>query len=130
MPKLAIEDDLEATTAEVQTYRDQAPMDIAAWRDRIRGYAAAGRKPVVWGAGSKCVAMFKTCGIGPEVECVADINPHKAGKFLPGTGHLVVLPEQLREYRPDVVVTMNPVYIDEIRQRLASLGVTANVVGA
>jgi hypothetical protein len=126
----AIEDDLEATAADVETYRVQAPRDIAAWRERIQGYASAGRKPVMWGAGSKCVALLTTCGIGSEVECVVDINPHKAGKFLPGTGHLVVLPEQLCEYKPDVVVAMNPVYLNEIRQCLGGMGVSAEVTAA
>ncbi len=127
-PSLPIEDDLDATLADVARFRDECPRDIAAWRDRIRGFAAAGRRPVLWGAGSKAVGLITTAGIGPEVECLVDINPHKAGKFLPGTGHAVVAPEQLREYRPDVVVAMNALYVQEIRGRLSSLGVTAEVV--
>jgi C-methyltransferase-like protein len=62
------------------------------------------------------------------VEYLVDINPHKWGKFLPGTGHAVVSPENMREYRPQTVIAMNPVYTDEIRQRLAGMGVTADVI--
>ena len=83
---------------------------------------------MIWGAGSKAVAFLTTTGIAPEIEFLVDVNPHKAGKFLPGTGHTVIAPEQLREYQPGVVVAMNPVYIDEIRQRLASIGVSADVI--
>jgi SAM-dependent methyltransferase len=125
---LPIEDDLESTARDVETFRDRCPRDVVAWRDRIRGFSAAGQKPVIWGAGSKCVALLTTCGIESEVEYLVDINPHKWGKFLPGTGHAVVSPEQLREYQPRVVIAMNPVYVDEIGQRLSAMGVAAEVI--
>ena len=125
---LDIEDDLRATADDVETFRRECPVDVKAWRDRIRAFAAAGRKPVLWGAGSKAVALLTTTGIGPEVEYLVDINPYKAGKFLPGTGHPVVLPEQLRGYGTDVVIAMNPVYVDEIRERLRAMGVSPEVI--
>jgi hypothetical protein len=125
---LEIENDLDETAAEVAAFREQCPRDIAGWRERIRHFAAAGRRPVIWGAGSKCVALLTTLGIGREIEYLVDINPHKAGKFLPGTGHPVVLPEFLRDYKPGVVIAMNPVYTDEIGRRLASIGVAADVI--
>jgi hypothetical protein len=40
----------------------------------------------------------------------------------------VVAPEELRKHRPDVVIAMNPLYLDEIRATLASLGVPAEVI--
>jgi hypothetical protein len=124
---LPLEDDLAATTADVAFFREQCPQDVAALRDRIRGLAAAGKKPVLWGAGSKAVGLLTTTGIGGEVEYLVDINPFKAGKFLPGTGHAIVSPDYLRQYRPGAVIAMNPVYVDEIRQQLATLGVDAEV---
>jgi ubiquinone/menaquinone biosynthesis C-methylase UbiE len=127
-PSLAIEDDLDSTAKDVTVFREEAPRDIASWRDRIRQLAASGLKPVVWGAGSKCVALLTTCGITDEVEYLVDINPHKAGKFLPGTGHPVVGPEFLQEYRPGAVIAMNRVYADEIRAALTAMGVSAEVV--
>jgi SAM-dependent methyltransferase len=127
-PSLAIEDDLELTTRDVAAFRTRCPEDIAAFRDRIRGLAAAGRRPVIWGAGSKCVALLTTAGIGSEVEYLVDINPHKAGKFLPGTGHPVVLPDALKQYNPGIVLAMNPVYVDEIRARLDAMAIAADVV--
>lgn len=126
-PELPIEDDLEAISADVALFRKEAPKDVAGWRERIQQLSAAGRKPVLWGAGSKAVALLTTCGIGPEIEYLVDINPHKAGKFLPGTGHPVVPPEHMRQYQPGAVVAMNPVYVDEIRGQLAAVGVSAEV---
>ena len=35
-----------------------------------------------------------------------------------GTGQKIVGPEFLRHYKPDVVIAMNPVYRQEIRQHL------------
>ena len=52
-----------------------------------------------------------------------DVNPYKQGKFMAGSGMHVVAPAALREYRPDLVVAMNPIYLDEIGSELAALGV-------
>jgi SAM-dependent methyltransferase len=121
-------DDLDVTAQEVASFRMQAPKDVAAWRDRIRSAAAEGRKPVLWGAGSKAVGLLTTAGLGPEVRYLVDINPHKAGKFLPGTGHPVLMPEGMRHDPPGMVFVMNPVYLDEVRSRMATLDVSAELV--
>jgi hypothetical protein len=126
--RLPIEDDLEATTAAVAHYRERCPKDITRWRERFREFAASGRKPVIWGAGSKAVSLVTTAGIGPYVDYLVDVNPFKAGKFLPGTGHAVMAPEHLALAPPEVLVAMNPLYVQEIRERLAAMGVTADVV--
>ena len=57
-----------------------------------------------------------------------DINPHKHGKFMPGTGQQIVAPEFLREYAPDLVIVMNPVYAGEIGADLKRLGIGAEVM--
>lgn len=54
---------------------------------------------------------------------MVDINPHKQGRFLPGTGHVVVSPEQLRDQPSETVIAMNPVYCAEIETRLRTAGV-------
>jgi hypothetical protein len=56
-----------------------------------------------------------------------DENPNKQGKFLIGTGHPVVSPEQLREYPSLQLVVMNPVYVPEITQTVERLGVHAEI---
>ena len=50
---------------------------------------------------------------------MVDINPHKHGKYLAGSGHQIVGPDALVEIKPDVVVVMNPIYVEEIRADLA-----------
>jgi hypothetical protein len=59
------------------------------------------------------------------IECVVDINPRKQGRYVAGTGQRIVPPEFLRDYRPGVIIVMNPVYRDEIREMTERLGVTA-----
>jgi hypothetical protein len=93
----------------------------AAWLSRLRNWAAAGQRTVLWGSGSKAVAFLTTLGVHDEIEHVVDINPYRVGKFLPGTGQRIVAPGFLREYRPDNVVIMNPVYLREVEQELARL---------
>jgi SAM-dependent methyltransferase len=91
----------------------------AAWLNRLRNWAASGQRTVLWGSGSKAVAFLTTLGVHDEVEHVVDINPYRVGKYLPGTGQRIVAPAFLREYRPDNVVIMNPVYVREVEQELA-----------
>jgi hypothetical protein len=57
-----------------------------------------------------------------------DINPYKHGTYMAGTGQEIVGPEFLREYRPDVVIVMNPIYCNEIQQNLDRIGVTAELM--
>ena len=61
---------------------------------------------------------------GDEQVCdyVVDINPHKQGKFIPGTGQEVVPSEFLKEYWPKVVIIMNPNYREEIELQVERLG--------
>lgn len=99
------------------------------WRDFVSGHVSAGRKIAIWGSGSKCVAFLSRLGLKSEIRHVVDINPHKHGKFLAGTGHRIVPPNQLREERPDVVIAMNPVYLDEIRSDLESMNLDVELVG-
>ena len=47
-----------------------------------------------------------------------------------GTGQRVVGPDVLRDYRPDLVIAMNPIYLGEIGAQLASMGLGAELVAA
>jgi hypothetical protein len=77
---------------------------------------------VLWGSGSKAVAFLTTLGVDGEVESVVDINPFRHGRYLPVTGHEIVSPDELSTTSPDLVVIMNPVYRDEIREMLRVRG--------
>lgn len=102
---------------------------VRRWRSAIGRLVKAGRRVAVWGAGSKGVTFLNTLGLA-DLEYVVDLNPRKQGKHVAGTGQRIVPPDFLRDYRPDVVVVMNPIYLGECRQLARQLGVRAQLVGA
>jgi SAM-dependent methyltransferase len=97
---------------------------MSRWKTKIRSIRENGQRGVIWGSSSKCVAFLNTIGIKDEVEYVVDINTYRQGKYLPGSGKLIVPPSFLKDYRPDVVIAMNPIYLDEIRADLNKLGLS------
>jgi hypothetical protein len=100
---------------------------VGRWRAEVERLRAAGRRVVVWGAGTKGVMFVHTVDAGRAIEEVVDINPKKHGKYVPATGQEVVPPERLQRRPPDVVLVMNPLYVTEVEKRLDGLGITANV---
>jgi len=114
--------------AEVRDFAQDVGETIEGWRKRLGQAAAQGERSVLWGSGSKAVAFLTTVGLGAEVGMVVDINPHRQGMFMPGTGHRIVAPEALKDYRPDNVVIMNPVYEPEITAQLQSFGLSPKIV--
>jgi SAM-dependent methyltransferase len=116
-------DDADSITAMLRLcgrFAAAAAHSRTAWQSRLRNWAASGQRTVLWGSGSKAVAFLTTLGVHDEVEYVVDINPYRVGKFLPGTGQRIVEPAFLRDYHPDNVVIMNPIYRDEVERELAS----------
>jgi SAM-dependent methyltransferase len=97
---------------------------IAQCRSAIARWTGTDRL-VLWGGGSKAVAFLTALDLGEEVAAVVDINPFRQGHFLPGSGHRIVAPEELRDIRPDRVLVMNPVYRGEVAATLASLDLKA-----
>ena len=90
------------------------------WRNRI---ASSGKRIVLWGAGSKSISFLNILSLRNEIEYVIDINPVKQFTYVAGTGQQIIPPDFLREYRPDLVIIMNPVYQNEIRKTLNSLDI-------
>jgi len=79
---------------------------------------------VVWGAASKGVIFANL--IDPHAEIVrvfVDINPKKQGMYIGGTGHKIISPVQLKEFRdsPMTIIVANKNYLDEIKQEVKEL---------
>ena len=89
---LALEEEPGVVAEAVDGFRTATRRRESAWRERL----AAAERPVIWGAGSKGVAFLTT--LGPGLELAVDVNPHKQGKFLAGSGVEVVAPDALRDY--------------------------------
>lgn len=120
-------DDLAEMTALVASFPSRCEQKTQRWRHVVREAAAAGRKVVLWGSGSKAVSFLTTLGLGGEIEHVVDINPYRQGCFMPITGQRIVAPDFLRDYRPDLVIVMNAVYVPEITEMLSRLGLGPEV---
>lgn len=124
----AIEETVATLEQEVAEFAVRVRERRAGWGRHLQTAKAEGRKVVVWGSGSKCVAFLTTLGTADKVECVVDINPHRHGKFIPGVGKQVMPPEFLKTCRPDEVLVMNPIYRDEIGRLLGEMGVRTKLL--
>jgi hypothetical protein len=121
-------DDLKDLARDVDTFSAGYPDKLRAWRRKLERAEQDGQRAVIWGAGSKGVAFLTTLKIRDQVAYAVDINPHKHGTYMAGTGQEIVAPEFLETYRPDTVIVMNPIYCDEIRQTLDRMGVSAQLL--
>jgi len=102
----------------VNGFADRYRQQISKWRKVVAELRRSGTKTVVWGAGSKGVTFLNVLNVESGIESVVDVNPHKHGHFVPGTGQRVVSPDDLSGIGPDVIITMNPVYADEIEKMI------------
>jgi len=117
---LAQEDDLAAVSSLVARFERQVGERLQSLAAALARHRAQGHRLAIWGSGSKCVALVSALNLSSELVAVVDINPHKHGKFLAGSGLEIVSPDALRSLRPEVVLVMNSIYSDEIRHDLAA----------
>jgi SAM-dependent methyltransferase len=127
-PSLPLEDDLAETRALVAAFRAGIDAKLDGLAGRLEGWRRQGRSVALWGSGSKAVAFLTLLGRDRGIEAVVDVNPHKWGKYLAGTGQRIAAPAELRAIRPDVVIVMNPIYLEEIGGDLAGLGLAPELV--
>ncbi|MGL5806798.1 MAG: class I SAM-dependent methyltransferase [Xenococcaceae cyanobacterium] len=123
-----LEETIEQLTDNVKYFATNIQNKLDYWKQHLEKMQAQGKKVVVWGSGSKCVAFLTTLNTIDKIQYVVDINPHRHGKFIPGVGKEIKSPEFLKEYQPDQIVVMNAVYCDEIKKMLDEMGVSAEVV--
>ncbi|MCB0045867.1 MAG: methyltransferase domain-containing protein [Caldilineaceae bacterium] len=119
---------LEKSAHDVAYFEDNVMVKRSYWRKKLNDAWADGKRTVIWGSGSKGVAFLTTLQVSDAVGYAVDINPNKHGTFMPGTGHEIVGPDFLTDYRPDLVIVMNPIYAPEIQRDLDRLGVEAELV--
>jgi SAM-dependent methyltransferase len=111
-----------AGLSELDTYRRFAER-VAACRRSLQEFLARAQREskrvAAYGAAAKGNTLLNFCGITPrDIELVADRNPHKQGKLLPGTHIPVVSPETLMQQRPDYVLILPWNLEHEIRRQL------------
>jgi SAM-dependent methyltransferase len=95
-------------------------------RDSLLAFLATakreGKRIAAYGAAAKGNTLLNFCGVTPQdIALVADRNPHKQNKFLPGTHIPVVSPEELMQAKPDYVLILPWNLRDEIEQQLSGI---------
>jgi SAM-dependent methyltransferase len=111
----------------VKTFPQRLAAHKQRWHETVEQAKSAGQTVVLWGSGSKAVSFLTSLGIADMVDFVTDINPNRHNHFMPGTGHLIVAPSQLAQIEPGLIIVMNRIYEDEIKQSLAKIGVECRV---
>ena len=120
--RLPQEDDLAATAALVKNFSQQVEQRLQELAVAAHRWRRSGQKVAIWGSGSKCVSLMCSIDLGDTLQAIVDINPHKHGKFLAGSGREIQSPDALTALRPDAVIIMNSIYTEEIRHELATRG--------
>ena len=123
--KSAQENDVMSLT---RSFSAAVSQHIRGWQQLLEAWQKRNKKVVLWGGGSKAVAFLATVQCFSAVDGVVDINPHKQGKYLPGSGHQVIAPESLVSVQPDIILVMNPVYMEEIRNQVVGLGIKCELL--
>jgi hypothetical protein len=115
------------TAAEVQHFIRHIQQKLTDWKTYLNTAQTQGKRVVIWGSGSKCVSFLTTLEAQDQVEYVVDINPYRHRQFIPGLGKEIMAPEFLKDYKPDQLIIMNPIYRGEIQKTLDQMGVVTEV---
>ncbi len=83
---------------------------------------ADGKRVVGYGAAAKGNTLLNYAGVKPDLLAwVADANPHKQGKYLPGSRIPIVSPAQIDIEKPDYVLVLPWNLLHEVSQQLAQV---------
>ena len=83
---------------------------------------AEGKRVVGYGAAAKGNTLLNYAGVKPDLLAwVADANPHKQGKYLPGSRIPIVSPAQIDQEKPDYVLVLPWNLLQEVSQQLAQV---------
>jgi C-methyltransferase C-terminal domain/Methyltransferase domain len=98
------------------------------WGDTLRRLEGQRKRVALWGAGAKGATFLNALRDVNSIEYIVDVNPNKWGLYIPGTGQRVVGPEFLKQFRPDVLLIVNPNYSAEISGQVRALGIAPELL--
>jgi SAM-dependent methyltransferase len=83
----------------------------------------AGKRVVAYGAAAKGNTLLNYCGIRTDfIDYVVDSNPHKQGRFLPGTRIPIYEPARIAVDKPDYVLILPWNIKDEVMAKNSDIG--------
>jgi SAM-dependent methyltransferase len=92
-------------------------------REIVRFFIAqkeAGVSIAGYGAPAKGNTLLNYCGIGRDfIDYTVDLNPHKQGRYLPGTRIPIRDPDEIRRTQPELVFILPWNIRDEVMEQLA-----------
>jgi SAM-dependent methyltransferase len=95
---------------DLETYKSFGPRVRRAKREILSfliGAKEAGEAIVGYGAPAKGNTLLNFCGIGTDfIDYTVDRNPHKQGRYLPGTHIPIFAPAEIRRTRPDTIFVL------------------------
>ena len=109
---------------DIRTFAASYNEVVSKWRRKLEHKKDEGKRVVIWGTGSKGVSFLNTLK-NSHIEYAVDINPKKQGMYVAGTAQQIVSPNFLQDYQPDIIIAMNPIYMQEIQQFIDQLGVSS-----
>jgi trans-aconitate methyltransferase len=121
------DDNIEQIKRYVDFFASNYNCRLETWKQYLDKIHRSKEKVVLWGSGSKAVAFLTTLNVRSQIKYVVDINPYRWGTFIAGSGQEIVPPEFLQRYKPDTVIVVNPIYQQEIRKSLTSMGLKASL---
>ena len=86
----------------------------------------------LWGMATKGVVFSYLIDANRALiqHCI-DVNANKQGRYAPGSAHLIQPPEVLQKVPGEIqILVMNSNYLNEIRDKCSSLGITASFADA
>jgi len=124
-----LEESLEDLDKLTESFSKEVKDKLRDWKIKLQKYKQENKKVVVWGGGSKSVGFLTNLDAEKAIGNVVDINPFMQGNYIPGIGIRYIGPETLKEIKPDVVIIMNSVYIEEIKKSLHQMGLYPELIG-
>lgn len=97
------------------------------WQSKLNKWHERGKETVIWGAGSKGVTFLNIVDENNHIRYAIDINPRKKDKFIAGSGQQIKSPDFLKEWNPDVILIMNPIYEKEIKGMIGRMNIHTEI---
>lgn len=102
----------------LRNFSSRVGLHLERWKSLADAFGRAGRAVFLWGGGSKAVAFISGMEGHSAIRGAIDINPHKQGTFLPGSGLPIHSPHVLKQHPDSLVIVMNPNYKGEVERLL------------
>ena len=100
-------------------FAEQVKYTKLAILDFLLRAASQGKTVAGYGAPGKSATLLHYCGVGKDfIQYTVDKNPHKQGRFLPGTHIPIYHPDHILETKPDFVIILPWNLKDEIVDQL------------